>query len=150
MYDKFDDGGTRLSLQQIRDIITPIAVQIGADLRLLPSFDPSDDFSTSNIDVDVAYHWIGRERGKVLTWKSTRSLDELLYLVFSSLTFSVAGADAAATPRDGRDFRRSLFARQLELIGSIRPPWRDRLLGEINDVLARYPFHDDGQATFDG
>jgi hypothetical protein len=144
MHGKFDDGGSRLGLKQIQDIVNSTATQIGAEPESLPTYGLSQDFRRPHIEVDIAYHWIVKERGQVLEWRTTRDLDQLLYWVFSAATFGMACKFEVANRRAGQDFRRLLFARQLELLGSIRADWRTTRLRELQNVLSTSPFSDDG------
>ncbi|WP_422928982.1 hypothetical protein [Singulisphaera sp. PoT] len=43
---------------------------------------------------------------------------------------------------EGEDFRRLLFANQLELLRGLSPDWERRRASKIEDTLRRRPFRD--------
>ena len=59
-------------------------------------------------------------------------------------SYGPASSYAVHHREKGRDFRRALFRRQLELLAKISPAWRDRCARRLNEILAHAPFDDGG------
>src|SRR4051812_13048892 len=71
----------------------------------------------THVEISDAYHLISSERGRELEHRTTSDLDELLYWIFRSLTFSMSWDYEVRHRREGEDSRRQAFAKQIELIG---------------------------------
>ena len=59
------------------------------------------------------------------------------------ITFSMAVDYEVANRVPHADFRRLLFAKDLELLGSLKPEWCERKREYYDAVLAQYPFNDE-------
>jgi hypothetical protein len=59
------------------------------------------------------------------------------------ITRSMASEYELANRVPHADFRRLLFAKDLELLGSLKPEWRERKREYYDAVLAQYPFNDE-------
>lgn len=141
---RFDDGGKRLNVDQLRRKITQLAKVIDAPSDNLPTYGSSRDFGHPHLEADAhLYHWIVRERGGERQRRSTASLDELLYIVFCATTFSMACDYEVRHRVAGQDFRRMLFAKQLELLGALSASWPAKKRSELEKVLLAHPFRDD-------
>ncbi|KRG83185.1 hypothetical protein ABB34_12700 [Stenotrophomonas daejeonensis] len=90
--------------------------------------------------------YVVTERGSEFERRTTTSQDDLLYWLTSDMVFSLAGHYELNHREAGRDFRRIMFARELELMGRINPAWRERKEAEILDILARHPYRDENEA----
>lgn len=88
------------------------------------------------------YALIVTERGIVVSNEYFTQMDEVLYAQFRLITGEMASHYAAQNAPDGADFRRSYFARQLELMGRLSSAWRLKLSWEIADILASAPYRD--------
>jgi hypothetical protein len=91
---------------------------------------------------DSAYWFVRSERGQEHERRRTTDEDELLYWLSADLIFDMALEWATAHRRHAEDFRRRLFARELELFGLLSPDWAARYRREIDAILARNPFTD--------
>lgn len=82
------------------------------------------------------------ERGATIA--STRFEDEedLLYHLVRGSIWMMACEYEKAHRVEGRDLRRVLFARDLELMNRVSPEWGERRRAEIEDLLRRYPYRD--------
>jgi hypothetical protein len=96
------------------------------------------------VEVDKAYYFIIEERGIEFERRKTNDLDELLYWVFDSVTFTVASSFETRNRASNQDFRRMLFSKQEELLGELSPGWADRKADEHRAILNTHPFTDDG------
>ena len=80
---------TGLSLDGIKKNVDDLAVKIDAPTDLLPTYGYSRDSAYPHIEVDSKrfFHYVTIERGQELDRKTTNNPDELLYWIFSSVTF---------------------------------------------------------------
>jgi hypothetical protein len=138
---------TLLSLDEIEREVLRLASRIDASGGLLPTFGYSEDFARPHIEVNEAgYHYVVIERGQEQDRVTTSDLDELLYLVFKSVTFTLAGSYELKHRVEGRDNRRLHFQKQLELMHLLSPQWSDRQAAEQNRILQQYPYDDASDA----
>lgn len=82
------------------------------------------------------------ERGRDHDRGTFETLDELLYAVFSSVTFSLATTWEVEHRIEGRDSRRAWFPLQEEMMAALEPAWGERLRAEHAQVLCRSPYDD--------
>jgi hypothetical protein len=130
-----------LTLVEIRAEIERRAAIIGASGNQLPTYGRTDDFARPHIEVDSrGYHRVVVERGVELNRITTPDLEELLYHVFSSITFSLT----AYAPRvKGEDARRQIFRVQVELLAKLNPKWAAREDQKHRRILEENPFIDE-------
>jgi Immunity protein 63 len=88
------------------------------------------------------YHYVNTERGVELLRRVTNSEDELLFWLAKAAIFPEAVQWELQNRTPGQDSRRLLFARELELIGSMNDTWVDKLRSEFNKVLKQHPYND--------
>ena len=131
------------NLPEIEAEVSRLAATVGASGYVLPTFGHSQDGARPHIEADSrGYHYVVVERGQELRRDTTRDLNELLYHVFESVTFTLA-CDYERTHRiAGEDFRRQLFARQVELLSSLSQTWAERELRDHQKILQQHPFND--------
>jgi hypothetical protein len=142
------------SLADLGKIVDELAAKIEAPASLLPTYGHSLDGAhphievthgeTAHDDADDAcmWHYVTVERGQELERKTTSDLDELLYLIFASVTFSMAVKYEGKHRVSGQDFRRIMFQKQEELLGRLNENWQRREEEEHRLILAKYPFDD--------
>lgn len=124
-----------------------IGERLGLPPDILSNIESPNDFAAPYVVDDGEYHYTVRERGRDIIRKSTKSTKELLYWIFIDMTFDAAKKYELEHRKDGQDFRRILFAKQLELLGAIDPAWRQRCLEGLNAFLLQTPFTDSGPRT---
>jgi hypothetical protein len=131
-------------LQQLKKAFKTICDKIGHEwpLYVAPQHDGSPHVEISGDQLS----YVVTERGSEFERRTTTSQDDLLYWLASDMVFSLAGDYELNHREPGRDFRRIMFARELELMGRINPAWRERKEAEIMDVLARHPYRDEIEA----
>lgn len=91
---------------------------------------------------DGQFSYVITERGTEFSRKTTRSIGELLYWIFSDITFSMASDYEVRNREKGKDFRRLLFARQRTLLVTLDPAWGEQYDMEISHALLKHPFVD--------
>ena len=133
-----------LTFEQIRAETDRLRALIGAPADLCP-LSPAmrGDGSPFLRVVADGYIYANEERGHVYNERKTQDLDELLYWIMKDITFSMAVDYEVANRVLHADFRRLLFAKDLELLGSLKPEWRERKREYYDAVLAQYPFNDE-------
>ena len=133
-----------LTFEQIRAETDRLRALIGAPDNVCPLLSSSfGDGSPFLRIVADGYIYANEERGHVYNERKTQDLDELLYWIMKDITFSMAVDYEVANRVLHADFRRLLFAKDLELLGSLKPEWRERKQREYDAVLAQYPFNDE-------
>ncbi|MGV3613824.1 MAG: Imm63 family immunity protein [Fimbriimonas sp.] len=131
------------SLDEVREEVERLARRIGAERRHLPHFGRSDGWGTPHIEVGGGYyHWVIQERGTEIDRHSTRNLDELLEVIFRSVTATMATTYESQHRVPGQDPRRLLFARQLDLLEQLSPEWRKRQHQLHLNTLMSHPYRD--------
>jgi hypothetical protein len=88
------------------------------------------------------YAYVVTERGAECERRETRDPDEVLYWLVSDTTGEAAGRFELAHRFPGKDFRRLLFAKHVELLESIRADWGSRKRAEYESVLEKHPYCD--------
>ena len=88
------------------------------------------------------YAYVVTERGTEYERRETRDPDELLYWLVSDTTWEAASQFELAHRVAGRDSRRLLFAKHVELLESIRAEWGSRKRQEYESVLKEHPYND--------
>ena len=131
------------TLPEIEAEINRLAAKVGASGYTLPTYGRTEDGARPHIEADSrGYHYVVVERGQELRRNTTSDLDELLYHVFESVTFSLACDYERAHRIAGQDFRRQLFALQVELLSSLSPTWAEREASDHQRILHQHPFND--------
>jgi hypothetical protein len=131
------------SLPEIETEVNRLAAKIDASGYVLPTYGRTEDGARPHVEADArGYHYVVVERGQELRRDTTPDLDELLYHVFEAVTFSLANKYAGAHVLSGQDFRRLLFARQIELLASLSSSWAEREERNHQRILQQHPFSD--------
>jgi hypothetical protein len=135
------------SLDEIQREVLRLASKIDASGYALPTFGYSEDFARPHIEVNESgYHYVVIERGEEQERITTFDLDELLYLVFKSVTFGMAGGYELTHRVEGQDNRRLHFHKQLELMSVLSPRWASQSAQEQQAILRQYPYDDAADA----
>jgi hypothetical protein len=120
-----------------------LAAKIGAPREHLPHVRGDPEIQ---IDVEVNdgnYTWVLTERGKERARRLTRDPDDVLYWLIGDTAFTMACDYELAHRIEGQDFRRILFAKEIELLDRLDHRWAMRKTKELNAILRRNPFIDD-------
>ena len=129
-------------LSRAERIIQELGATIAAPADILPTR-TDKDLGYPHIEFSNGiYHFVVRERGAELQRRSTADLDNLLFWVFDSVTFSMASHYEVAHRVPNEDSRRGLFKQHLKLLSLLNPSWaKDREI-EIAKILKKHPFRD--------
>lgn len=131
-----------LTLTEIEGSVGGFARAIAAPASALPTYGRSDHSGRPHVEVDDRYHLVVCERGQEHSRQSTLDEDRLLYWIFEGVTFSMACAWEVRNRLPGRDPRRLIFRRQVELLGQLHGSWRVWGEARIGEILSRHPYQD--------
>jgi len=129
-----------LSIRQLRARYAALCAKLGA-VRSLRTSAQHDGSAHVEVRAD-SYHYVVTERGSEFERRRTTDPDELLFWLMSDVTFSLASEYELEHRVFGRDFRRLLFQKQIDLMGQLNADWSERKKQEIERVLAAYPYDD--------
>ena len=134
----------KLTYKRIKNQVDKIADLISAPIDSLPTYGYSRDMAYPHIEIDSLgrLHYVVIERGQEFKRLTTTNLDELLYWIFDSITFSMACDYELKNRIENQDSRRIMFAKQEELLAIINPLWKDKHHLEHLKILEDHPFDD--------
>lgn len=130
------------SLLRIKKKINELARKIDAPRKLRPSYGSFDyDVDSFFIEIDKkgVMRLIETEKGQVHEVRRTRDLDELLYWIFSNITFSMAFKLSLEKTIGSMDRRKLIFQFQEELLGKLNPQWKEKIRVEYKEFLKNHP-----------
>ena len=131
------------TLAAVEDAVQRLARKIGALSDALPTFGRSEQSGRPHIEViGKTYHFVSAERGTEFSREKTTEIEELLFWIFSSVTFEMAVKYELAHRIKGQDFRRLLFQKQFELLRALNSAWAVRMEKEKEQILLDHPFVD--------
>ena len=132
------------NLTEIQTLANELAKKINAPTYLLPTFSSPIGDATPNIEIDNAglYNYVISERGNEYERKITPDLNDLLYWIFSSVTFSMASEYELKNRIEDKDSRRIMFEKQEELLGILNKDWEEKERKEHQSILVISPFDD--------
>lgn len=120
-------------------------LNIDKESRLYPMFSNTPEVFSEGVSIyvtDTKYHYIIMERGRERKHYESSDLDDILYYIFKSITFSLASDYEVKHRRENQDFRRLLFSKQLELIRKISEQYYQKCNHQIKEILKISPFRD--------
>ena len=89
-----------------------------------------------------AYHYGYTERGQTRAIAQAADLHQILYYPLQDITHYIAGQYELDHRLPSQDFRRTLFAKQLELLAAIHPDYAAWRKAEIDTILQQHPYRD--------
>jgi hypothetical protein len=89
------------------------------------------------------YAFVVTERGQEYERRETDNPDDVLYWLVSDVTREAAQQYELRHRAPGRDVRRLLFAKHVEILEGIRADWASRKRAEYEAILAVHPFRDE-------
>lgn len=130
-------------IQQLHCRIRSLAKIIHAPGEFIPT-DTGADFGWAQLEYDGKFRYFYVERGEHYDIRMSSDIDEVLYWVFSDITWAMASNHELIhrDPRAG-DIRRILFSYQLKLLSRLKTEWADRRRAKIDEILLANPFLND-------
>jgi len=136
-----------LTLEEVKSKIYELGNIIGMtqDSALYPMFATTKNVSWDGAYIcveDSIYYYIEMDRGRVVRSFESRKLEDILFYLFYDITFDLAIEYEIKQRKQGEDFRRILFAKQLELLLKINKVYYTKGKQKIDDILKTAPFRD--------
>jgi dipeptidase len=104
----------------------------------------SDGFGTPHIEIDEnGYNYVVSERGEEFERRQTKDIDKLLYWIFNEIVFIMASDYELENRKPNEDFRKQLFAKQLELMEQLDSKFAQWNKEELDKILEETPYEDD-------
>lgn len=137
-------GSVKMTLADVKKQVDTLGERIHAPQTLWPTYGYSVDGALPHIELDSSgnFHFVVVERGRELERRTTAILDELLFWIFDTITFSMACTFELQNRNRAQDFRRILFSKQEELLGCISVDWQEKKRNDHSLILAKHPFAD--------
>ena len=133
-----------ITLDEIKKKVDELTLKINAPTNLLPSYGQQTWDAHPYIEVDKLgfMFYIISERGQEYERKMTDKIDDLLYWIFASVTFSMACDYELKNRIEYKDCRRIMFDKQEELLGLLNKNWQQKENAEHQNILKNHPFDD--------
>ena len=131
-----------LGLREIKTKVDNLADIINAENMDLPAYGKTRDVGP-HIEVDsLGYHYVLAEKGDELSRETTTEIQELLFLVFDSITSGMSFSYELKNRIQTQDSRRIAFHKKIELLDKLNPEWAKRAKKKIDEILCKYPYDD--------
>lgn len=91
---------------------------------------------------ELGYHYVFTEKGKIRLHKITDDLFEITYWIFKDLIHCIASKYEGENRIEKQDFRRLLFAKELELFEIVGENYRKRFEIAVDEILKNYPYNE--------
>ncbi|GEP52725.1 hypothetical protein FNO01nite_33970 [Flavobacterium noncentrifugens] len=101
-----------------------------------------DAYPFVEIDALGNIHFKVSERGKILEDKIAKNKDELLYWIFSGISFSIACEYELKNRIENQDCRRIIFEKQNEILDKLNSNWKEKRITSQLNILKNHPFDD--------
>lgn len=88
------------------------------------------------------YIFMFTEKGKTIERKVLDEEIELLWSILNIVLFKKAMEYATANRQNGKDFRRALFTKEIELFSLFGDEFKKRKTDEIEGILLKNPYND--------
>jgi len=135
--------GKIYSISTIRKKVREYGKKINAPSHLLTVRATSDGFGTPYIEIDKnGYNYVVSERGVEFERRQTKDIDKLLYWILKSTVFIMANDYELEHRKPNEDFRRQLFAKQIELMSQLDSKFVQWIKEELDKVLEESPYED--------
>lgn len=134
-----------MNIEEVKNYIYKLGTKIGLEKnsKLYPFFSESEQVFNDGPSVYVdntGYHYVVMERGKINKIIESVEIDDIIYTIFESITFSLASEYEASHRRIGEDSRKQLWEKQLELLGKINERFAEKCKQEIDRILKIAPY----------
>ncbi len=138
----------------IRKKVDELSLKINAPTHLLPTYGHVIGDATPCVEVDSNgfMFYVISERGQKFERRKTDKIDDLLYWIFASVTFSMSCDYELKNRIEDKNGRRIIFGKQEELLRQLDETWMEREQAENQCILKSFPFDDLAglRATFCG
>ena len=98
-----------------------------------------DAYPFIEIDALENIHFKVSERGKISEDRIAENTDELLYWIFSGISFSIACEYELENRIENQDCRRIIFEKQNEILGKLNSNWKEQRIASQLNILKNHP-----------
>ena len=135
------------TIEEIEDTIYDLGkrINIECNSKLYPMFSKISDVFNDGVSIYVdnfKYHYVNMSQGNMRKHIESNNLDDIMYVVFKSVTSVLAQKYELDHRDEESDFRRIMWKKQLTLLKEINPTFVERRKKEIDDILAISPYRD--------
>lgn len=117
---------------ELRELLTDTLNRIGGNQNDLPKINDSSDHAIPFIEIGrYGYEYVCQERGEEIFRKLPYDTEELLYLVFSDITNSMARKWEIKNRIASQDSRIIFYAKKIELMFKIKEEFAERVKKEM-------------------
>jgi len=112
-------------IKEIQEKLFYCAEKINAPGNLIPLINESNDLACPYIEISDSglMYFVIRERGVEQERKLVAEVEDLLYLAFSKITFSMACQYELENRIETQDSRKLIFEKQVELLEILDEEW---------------------------
>lgn len=134
-----------MTLEEVKQKVYSLCKKIDLDINsnLLPMFSESDQIFSEGASIYVSnskYYYVIMERGKINKKYESENLDDILYPLFESITFSLGCDYELKHRRNNEDSRKQIWEKQLKLLGKIDVQFEENCKKEIESILEIAPY----------
>lgn len=139
-----------MKLEEIKKEIFKMGRKIGLndESKLYPMFSRTSAVFSEGASIyteNSKYYYVFMERGHINKCYESENLEEILYLLFESITFKLASDYELHHRLEEQDSRRLIWTKQLELLERIDKSFKKRCKAEIEEILKIAPFNDENK-----
>jgi hypothetical protein len=128
----------------LEDQYRAFAARIDAPKQLVQFHEVPTNLGAAHVELAGSHlYYVVTERGIEFERRHTEDPDKLLYWLISDLTFQMACDYELKHRKEGEDFRRQLFTKQLELLGHLKKERRTEREADLRLIVAENPFRDE-------
>lgn len=132
-----------IKLDELAETVRDKGRLIGAPAALLVIHTRPVGDGTPHIETDEGRcFYVVSERGFEFSRERIESLDDLLYRIFTRVTFHMAVTYELKHRVTHQDSRRLIFSKELELMSTLSPQWQRRIEQRIREILEAAPYID--------
>lgn len=136
-----------MDLENFKSKVYKIGNKVGLNRQsnlypLIVKNKPAFSEGTTVILDDEGFHYVIKERGRLLKQIDCDNTDDILYLIFNHITFELAVDYEVEHRKENEDFRRQLFKKQIALMNKVNRNFSKRRKKEIDAILEKAPYKD--------
>lgn len=139
-----------MTVEEIKKYIFELGESIGLDTesKLYPRFSKDSNVFNEGASIYVEnskYYYVIMERGHVNKCYESEDIEEILYPLFESITFSMASDYELNHRIKNEDSRKLIWKKQLELLEKVNKKFCEKCQIEIEEILKIAPYNDENE-----
>ena len=130
-------------LISLREKYRQLSIRLGASPTFQTFFETAQHDGTPHVEIDGdEYIYVVTERGLRYDEQRTTDEDEILYWLLADASWAMASGYELRNRIEGQDFRRLLFAKDIELMENVNREWGERKRKYYANILMEHPYND--------